>query len=129
MIIDSSALIAVIAVEPEAQSFVEAMLAAPVARLSAGSWIELAAVITRRRAHGYALLTELVDRVGITIEPVTAEQAQIGHDAYRRYGIGTGHPARLNFGDCFAYALAKALGEPLLFKGGDFARTDVTPAR
>jgi ribonuclease VapC len=64
----------------------------------------------------------------VTIEPVTVEQAVIAREAYRRYGRGTGHPAALNFGDCFAYALAKATGAPLLFKGNDFARTDITPA-
>ena len=65
----------------------------------------------------------------IAIEPETEEQARIGRDAYREFGKGSGHPAQLNFGDCFAYALARVTGEPLLFKGGDFGHTDVTPAR
>lgn len=65
---------------------------------------------------------------GIAIAPVTVDQAQIGSDAYRRYGRGSGHPANLNFGDCFAYALSRATGEPLLFKGDDFAQTDVLAA-
>ena len=64
----------------------------------------------------------------LLVEPVTMAQARIAREAYRDFGRGSGHPARLNFGDCFAYALAKETGEPLLFKGGDFARTDVTAA-
>ena len=63
------------------------------------------------------------------IEPVTEAQARIAREAYRDFGRGSGHPARLNFGDCFAYALAKAMNEPLLFKGDDFTHTDLTPAR
>ena len=62
------------------------------------------------------------------IEPVTEAQARIAREAYRDYGRGSGHPARLNFGDCFAYALARATGEPLLFKGSDFIHTDIEPA-
>ncbi len=73
-------------------------------------------------------LYPLIDRLAIEIVPVTVDQARIGHDAYRSYGRGTGHAARLNFGDCFSYALAKATGEPLLFKGDDFPRTDVASA-
>ena len=69
---------------------------------------------------------ELIAAAGIVIEPVTAGQARIARDAYRDFGKGSGHAAGLNFGDCFAYALAKATGEPLLFKGDDFSRTDVT---
>jgi len=69
-----------------------------------------------------------VRAVQLLVEPVTMAQARIAREAYRDFGRGSGHPARLNFGDCFAYALAKETGEPLLFKGGDFARTDVTAA-
>jgi ribonuclease VapC len=69
-------------------------------------------------------------RVGeFSIEPVTEEQARIAREAYRDFGKGSGHPAQLNFGDCFAYGLAKVTGEPLLFKGNDFSRTDIAPAR
>jgi uncharacterized protein with PIN domain len=69
------------------------------------------------------------DPAQITVEPVTEAQARIAREAYRDFGKGSGHPAKLNFGDCFAYALAKVTAEPLLFKGDDFARTDIEPAR
>ena len=72
---------------------------------------------------------ELVKEAGLVIEPVTEAQARIARDAYRDFGRRSGHPAQLNFGDCFAYALAKVMGEPLLFKGDDFSHTDVTPVR
>lgn len=73
-------------------------------------------------------MDDLLHAASISVEPVTKEQAQIGREAYRDFGKGSGHPAQLNFGDCFAYALAKITGEALLFKGNDFAHTDVTPA-
>lgn len=73
------------------------------------------------------MLARLLHTFSIEIVPVTAHEARIGHDAYGRYGKGH-HPAHLNFGDCFSYALAKATGEPLLFKGDDFSKTDITPA-
>ena len=71
---------------------------------------------------------DLLREAGVTIEPVTQVQARIARDAYRDFGKGSGHPAKLNFSDCFAYALARAMGEPLLFKGGDFSHTDVASA-
>lgn len=129
MIVDSSAIMAVIRKEPDAERFAAGIAGADAPLLSAGNWIELAAVLTRSADNRAWEVTErLIAAAGITIEPVTVEQAAIAHDAYRRYGRGTGHPARLNFGDCFAYALAKATGEPLLFKGDDFSRTDIVPA-
>ena len=75
-----------------------------------------------------ARVDELIRQAQILIEPVTETQARIAREAYRSFGKGSGHPARLNFGDCFAYALAKELGEPLLFKGDDFSKTDIAPA-
>ena len=128
MIVDTSALMAILLGEPEQQAFTLALRKAGDCKLSAGSWIELAAVITRRLPAWGDELDRLVARFAIAVAPVTAQQARIGHQAYRRYGIGTGHAAALNFGDCFAYALAMETGEPLLFKGDDFARTDVIPA-
>jgi ribonuclease VapC len=143
MIIDTSALVAILRREPEAQAFVEAIAAAPARRISAGTYLELAIVIDGRGDPGASLLLdELLAELGITIESVTATQAQIARAAYRQYGRGTGGGragsggptgtgargaggARFNFGDCFAYALAKDLGEPLLFKGEDFAATDI----
>lgn len=105
-----------------------AMESAPTCRLSAASFVELASVIdSRRNPHASRSLDELLVRAGIAIEPVTERQARIA-EAYRDFGRGSGHAARLNFGDCFAYALAKDRGEPLRFKGNDFAHTDVERA-
>jgi len=73
-------------------------------------------------------IDEIIQKFNIQIEPVTAEQARIAREAYRGYGKGSGHPASLNFGDCFAYALARDKREPLLFKGDDFVHTDLRPA-
>lgn len=131
MILDTSALIAILRGETEARVFLEAMRDAPIVRLSAGSWLELTAVTTRA-AEGVEIAEAadaLIDDFGVVIEAVTRDIAAIARTAYRTYGRGTQHPANLNFGDCFAYALAKATGEPLLFKGDDFARTDIAPAR
>lgn len=128
MIIHSSVLVAIALTEPEAERFVEILSQAESRYVSAGSWVELAAAATR----GKLFTPEWLDRIRLnyelTIQPVTAEQAHVGQQAYSRFGMGTGHPARLNFGDCFAYALAKTTGEPLLFKGENFIHTDVTPA-
>lgn len=127
MIVDTSALIAILRAEPDAGRFAAALASTDEPkRISAASYLEAAIVIDAGRdpvASG--LLDELIARAGIVIEPVTADQARTARAAYRDYGKGGGHPAGLNFGDCFAYALAKARGEPLLFKGEDFARTDV----
>lgn len=130
MIVDTSALMAILIAEPDARHFAEAMARGGPLRMSAGSWIELTAVLVRRFPDLAANQPErLIEELDIAIVPVTVEQARIGQAAYRTYGRGTQHPANLNFGDCFAYALAKATGEPLLFKGEDFARTDVVAAR
>jgi len=129
MIVDASALIAVLRDEPEAAAFAQAIAAARRRRISAVSYVETAAVIdgsgdpvASRR------LDELLRAAEMSIEAVTAEQAQVARAAYRDFGQGSGHPARLNLGDCFAYALAKVTGEPLLFKGEDFQHTDLTAA-
>ena len=102
---------------------------APVRRMSAATWLETSIVVDGRRNP---VLSRKFDRflaeLDITIEPVTVEHAQIAREAYRDFGRGSGHPAKLNFGDCFSYALAKATGEPLLFKGDDFSHTDVRTA-
>jgi ribonuclease VapC len=129
VIVDTSALIAILRNEPDAAACASAIEAAPHRRMSAASFIEAAIVIdgsddpvASRRFDDLAREAQLV------IEPVTEAQARIAREAYRDFGRGSGHPARLNFGDCFAYALARARGEPLLFKGADFAHTDITPA-
>jgi ribonuclease VapC len=129
MIVDSSAIMALLLHEPERPAMTECLARSIRNQISAGSWIELGAVLTRRRnAVLFDALDQVIESLLIIVAPVSVEQALIGHAAYREYGIGTGHPASLNFGDCFAYALAKATGEPLLFKGDDFSKTDVTPA-
>jgi ribonuclease VapC len=126
VILDTSALVAILRDEPEAESFATAMEGADVRRLSAANFVELASFIdSRRNAYASRRVDDLLDRATITIEPVTERQARIAREAYRDFGKGSGHAAGLNFGDCFAYALAKDLDEPLLFKGNDFAETDV----
>jgi ribonuclease VapC len=129
VIIDTSALLAVLYEEPEAELIAEAILRSAICRMSVGSFLEAAIVID---GAGDPVISRRFDDVlriaNVVIEPVTEEQARIGRAAYRDFGKGRGHPARLNFGDCFAYALAKAVNEPLLFKGDDFTHTDVTPA-
>ena len=126
MIVDSSALIAIIRNEPDVRYFELALESSSVNRISAGTWLETTIVVDRL---GDPLLSrrldELMDVAQLVIEPVTPTQARLARDAYRDFGRGAGHPAGLNFGDCFAYALARESGEPLLFKGGDFSKTDI----
>lgn len=129
MIIDTSAVIAILRSEPDAAEFAHAIEAAAERRISAVNFVEAAAVIDASRdAIASRRLDDFVREAGLVIESVTAAQARIARDAYRDFGKGSGHPAKLNFGDCFAYALAKATAEPLLFKGADFIHTDVVPA-
>ena len=98
-------------------------------QISAANWLEAAAVIDGSRDPvASRRFDELVDVARIAVVPVTEAQARIARAAYRDFGKGSGHPAGLNFSDCFAYALAKDTGEPLLFKGADFAQTDIEPA-
>jgi len=124
LIVDTSALVALLRDEPEAAAFSGLLRAAPRRLLSAASYVELAAVVDGR---GDPVLSGALDAWlaawGIEIAPLTVVQATIARGAYRRFGRGSGHRARLNLGDCFAYALARDLGEPLLFKGADFALT------
>lgn len=121
MIVDTSALIAILRAEPEARAFALAMAEADRLRISAANYVEAAIVIDGSRDPiASRVFDELLREARIDIEPVTAEQAKIAREAYRDFGRGSGHAARLNFGDCFAYALAKTAGKPLLFKGDDF---------
>ena len=130
MIIDTSAIIAILRDEPEAQFCAMAIESAAQRRVSAANFLEAAVVIDGSRDPvASRRFDELVREAHLTVEPVTEAQARIARDAYRDFGKGSGHPAQLNFGDCFAYALAKATGEPLLFKGNDFTHTDITPVR
>lgn len=120
---------AILLQEPDYLTLAEPLARSEICDISAGTWIELSAVVTRRGLPKMeADLHDLMQDFGIGILPVTVEQAQIGYQAYRTYGRGTGHRADLNFGDCFSYALARATGRPLLFKGDDFAATDIVPA-
>ncbi|MFD2184032.1 type II toxin-antitoxin system VapC family toxin [Rhodoplanes azumiensis] len=129
MIIDSSALVAILRAEPEGPRFAEAIAAAPTRRVSAVGYLETSIVIdSARDPVASRRVDELLAEAAVVIEPVTEQHARIARQAYRDFGRGSGHPARLNFGDCFSYALAKATGEPLLFKGDDFRRTDVATA-
>jgi len=126
VIIDTSSLVAILRQEADAPAFVEAIRSTRPRRMSAGSYLELAIAIDAAGDPGASvLLDELLWTLEITIEPVTEAQARIARVAYRQYGRGTGSPAALNYGDCFVYALARDLGEPLLFKGEDFTRTDI----
>src|ERR1700680_1087175 len=127
MIIDTSALIAILRDEPEAAACAEAIEAAPHRRISAANFVEAAIVIDGSRDPvASRRFDDLVKEAQLVI--VTEVQVRIAREAYRDFGRGSGHPARLNFGDCFAYALARATGEPLLFRGDDFVRTDIAPA-
>lgn len=130
MVIDSSALIAILRNEPGAIQFARAIEQATGSRrISAANYVETAAVIDGSRDPiASRRFDELLDAAEIVIEPVTAAQAKIAREAYRDFGRGSGHPAKLNFGDCFAYALAKTTGESLLFKGEDFTHCDVAAA-
>lgn len=128
MVIDTSVLIAILQDEPERRALSEALLAAPTLRISAASLVEAGVVMQGRYGDdGASRLDLLLTHAGTETVPVTAAQAALARDAFRRFGKGR-HPAGLNFGDCFAYALAVALGEPLLFVGQDFGQTDVRVA-
>jgi ribonuclease VapC len=130
MIIDTSAVIAVLKEESDAPRFLRVLtLSAEPKRMSAANYLEAAIVVDANRNPLLSRrLDELIVQTEIMAEPVTLEQANIARAAYRDFGRGSGHPARLNFGDCFAYALAKSMREPLLFKGDDFSQTDVAIA-
>jgi ribonuclease VapC len=129
VIIDTSALIAILRAEDEASEMALAIERAQARRISAASYLETAVVIDASRDPiASRRFDELVDTAELRVEPVTHDQARIARDAYRDFGKGSGHKAGLNFGDCFAYALAKSTGEALLFKGYDFSHTDITPA-
>ncbi len=129
MIVDTSALVAIVHQDADSSLFAAALEAAPVNRISAATYLEVSIVIDRARDPLVSRrLDQILEEGRFVIEPVTEDQARIARTAYRDFGKGSGHPARLNLGDCFAYALARDLGEPLLFKGDDFAQTDLENA-
>jgi len=129
LIIDSSALIAVLRKEQDYLDYRRAIAKSAECRMSTATYLESA--IIADRDHSPLLSREfdrMITSMDVEVVPVTVEQAQIARAAYRDFGRGSGHPARLNFGDCFAYALAVERNEPLLFKGDDFSHTDVRSA-
>jgi len=128
MILDSSPLVAILAGEPDAELYIQAISRAPRCRISAGTFLELSIVVESQfPVEVLRQCDALFRRVGIVIEPVTVEHAHLARQAFHDFGKSR-HPAGLNFGDCFAYALAKHAGEPLLFKGNDFSQTDIVSA-
>jgi len=125
MVIDTSALLAILRDEPERSSFSEALEMAEVRSISTASFVEISMIIeSRYGADGVRDLDLLIAKALIALEAVDVDQAHLARQAFRQYGKGR-HPAGLNFGDCFSYALARSRAEPLLFKGKDFPQTDI----
>jgi ribonuclease VapC len=128
VIVDTSAIVAILGAEGDARLFAEAIAEALERRVSAATYVEAGIVLDSRRDVALSRsLDDFIRNTRIIVEPVTGEQAELAREAYRDFGKGR-HQAGLNFGDCFAYALAKDKGEPLLFKGHDFRKTDVEVA-
>jgi len=126
VIVETSALISILREEPDAQKFLDAIGSAELKRISAANYLEAAIVIdAERNPISSRRLDEFLSRAEIEILPLTEVQARIARQAYRDFGKGSGHPAKLNFGDCFAYALAIDTGEGLLFQGSEFTHTGV----
>lgn len=125
MIIDASVAAAVCLGEADAEFFITILETARNPRMSAATFVASAVVIDSRQPGAFDAFATALE---LEVLPVEREQAELARDAYRRYGRGSGHPARLNFGDCFSYAVARHLDAPLLFKGEDFALTDVQSA-
>ncbi len=129
MVIDTSAVLAILQNEPERRTFNEAIVADATRLMSTATFVESAMVIeSRYGAGGMQDLKLLIAKAEIELIPVDTAQANVAHEAFRQFGKGR-HPAGLNYGDCFSYALAKVRGEPLLYKGDDFSRTDLTAAK
>ncbi len=129
MVVDTSALIAIALREPEWRVFATVIDASDLPMIATVNWVEAGMVMVGKKddVGALAIVDEIVTSLGIEIEGVSRAEAIEARRAFVRYGKGL-HPARLNFADCFAYALAKSRGVPLLFKGDDFARTDIVPA-
>lgn len=129
MIVDTSAIIAILRDEPDGDRYTMALAEASDPLISAGTFLEAAIVVDANRDPVLSgRFDDLLAIAAVKVEPVTARHAEIARQAYRNFGKGSGHPAGLNFGDCFAYALARETGKPLLYKGLDFAQTDVESA-
>jgi ribonuclease VapC len=126
MIVDSSVLIAIVFREVDRELYIRKLATTEKLAISASTLLE-SRIVAQRSGFDEAEtdVLALIDDYSIDVIPFSQRQQEIAADAHRTYGRGTGHPARLNFGDCFAYALAKESGEPLLFKGDDFSKTDI----
>jgi ribonuclease VapC len=128
MILDTSALFAILLRELEAADFARAIENAKVVKMSVASYLEVAIYVDRNGDEvRRAMLDTFLEEFSIALEPVTVEQARLARQAFQLFGKGR-HPAGLNYGDCFTYALARATREPLLFKGQDFDKTDIVAA-
>jgi len=128
VIVDTSAVLAILFAEPDAQRYARAVSDAAVCRMSVATFVEISIVVESQTGDGGSRQWDQFFRLaGFALEPVTEEQAYAARRAWSDFGKGRSR-AKLNFGDCFSYALAKTLDEPLLFKGDDFSQTDVTPA-
>lgn len=127
--IDTSALVAILLAERDSEALVEAIVAGEPRLLGAPTLVEAAAVMAARKGpQGEVALDALLQRLDIDVIPMTPEAASFARSAYARYGKGIGSPAVLNYGDCLAYGVARAAGEPLLFRGEDFRMTDIEAA-
>lgn len=129
MIVDTSVIVAILKAEDGWESLVERIEKAPSRRISAASWLEGAIIVDALRDPATSWRFDaIITQLDLEIVPVTPGQARLARKAYQDFGRGTGHAARLNFGDCFAYALAVDTGQPLLFKGDDFRHTGIDEA-
>jgi ribonuclease VapC len=127
MIVDTSAIVAMLQLEPEATAMLRLLSTDAASKMSAATYLECGIVVDRaKKPKASANLDALIRRLDIEIAPLTESQARLARQAYQDYGKGSGHPAQLNFGDCFAYALAAESGEPLLYKGDNFAHAGFT---
>ncbi len=127
IVVDTSALVAILQEEPERAKFLQAIERAPDRFAPASCYVESVMVLSRRE-DGRGRLDAFLGLAGMAVLGSDPHQARLAADAFERFGRGSGHPAKLNFGDCLAYAAAKFLDAPLLFKGEDFGRTDIRPA-
>jgi ribonuclease VapC len=127
MVVDSSAIVAILLGEPDSITFAECIGRHRHSVMSAANYVEVAIVVQTRGRVARELVDATLHEVGLEIVPISLTLARDAANAFARYGRGR-HPAQLNFGDCFAYALAKQRREPLLFKGNDFSQTDLVPA-
>ena len=128
MIIDSSALVAILAKEQESEALLRAVVDAPAAAVTAPTLLETCIALRRFGPTIVAEVHRFIAEASVRVVPFEAEHVQAAEEAHRKFGRGSGHPARLNFGDCISYAVAIVAREPLLFKGDDFTHTDVIPA-